>query len=530
MDKKASYASARATLIVTVLGFLAPITGVILEMSLAWRFGASATMDALRVSLLILVLALQLLFGSLLPNIAIPIISDLKSRGREVDAWRFAFTVGTFLMLGSMLFVAVTFYETGIFVKLLGPGLIGQAYSDAIILIRCFGIVCFMMVWSGIFSSLLNVYRVFWLTVVVRVIPNIFIVIAILIMGRYFTVTSLAYNYLAAYSVIFLLFTVAIVLLARVSNVSLSQACRFGPKKESWRAFKGALPIALMILVSLSTDIVINRELSEMPEGTVSVFGYSWKLLALMSLLPGGLLLVIFPSLADAFSRNDEIDFQRLVMRLLRYTLLLSIPLATFVASQSTVIVDILLGRGEMDLQSMSLVSSYLQILLVGAPGASLLAVLTKVSFARNDLYLPTIVTSLTALLGVLLVPYFANMGGAKAVAWTISGVAWFGYIALFLLQKVRYRFQHSLEPFVYLAKIIILSGILAAIMNGVNATWGIDSSVNSYLAFGSLALKSLIYAFFGFFVCRILGINESTEVVDFMKWQVSHYLNKSKN
>ena len=50
------------------------------------------------------------------------------------------------------------------------------------------------------------------------------------------------------------------------------------------------------------------------------------------------------------------------------------------------------------------------------------------------------------------------------------------------------------------------------------------------YLAFGSLALKSLIYAFFGFFVCRILGINEATEVVDFMKWQASHYLNKSKD
>ena len=59
-----------------------------------------------------------------------------------------------------------------------------------------------------------------------------------------------------------------------------------------------------MIAVGQLSDIVTQRVLSRMPSGTLSTFGYAFKLLLLVSIMPTSLATVIFPALAEAQERR----------------------------------------------------------------------------------------------------------------------------------------------------------------------------------------------------------------------------------
>ena len=85
-----------------------------------------------------------------------------------------------------------------------------------------------------------------------------------------------------------------------------------------------------------------------MPPGTLAEFGYAWKLLALIGLLPAGLATVIFPAFSDAHARDNLAEFSRLVTRSFRMTLLPTLPLAAALFVQRSPLVSLMLGRGGM--------------------------------------------------------------------------------------------------------------------------------------------------------------------------------------
>ena len=153
-------------------------------------------MDAFRISMVILLLANQFFFGSLLPNVLIPVMEGIKQRDGDLKTWQFSFTVAVILtaltvMLSRLLFLLFRKFNTPFWVQDYQV----KHLTMPFFLVKWFGCISVLILWSGVLSSSLNLYRVFWLTPTVRLIPNLFIVSFILMLGREFDVYSLVIGF-----------------------------------------------------------------------------------------------------------------------------------------------------------------------------------------------------------------------------------------------------------------------------------------------------------------------------------------------
>jgi putative peptidoglycan lipid II flippase len=515
------YVATQALFLVSLLSLLGPASGLVLEAGLAWRFGASATMDAFRISMVILLLANQFFFGSLLPNVLIPVMEGIKQRDGDLKTWQFSFTVAVILTALTVMLAAYCFFYSENLIRFLGPGLSGQAFDDAIFLVKWFGCISVLILWSGVLSSSLNLYRVFWLTPTVRLIPNLFIVSFILMLGREFDVYSLVIGFFFAHLCIVLLFVFVSIDTIKKLGLKVSACLRFRASAELRSAGGNAIPICIMILISVLGDVVVSREFSLMDPGTVSIFGYSWKLLALIGLIPSGLLIIVLPYLSEAATRRDMPRLMYLMSRAVRFTVLVTVSTTGFVLIQSPLIVDLLLGHGEMEIESVVKVSEFFRIIVLSTTGAALYALTAKLFFSLGDTVTPMIVSFLSAAMIVFFAPLSADIGGAVGVAWTLNVVAYIGFFLLFSCQIYRYGMASLSGEIVFVAKIVIITSISSVIIYFLRSVWQPDYPSTVFNTSFYLLFMGVVYCASGLMLCLLLGLNEAREILIYMRWQL---------
>src|ERR1700733_8191677 len=117
-----SVASAAASL--AAISILSPATGLLAEIALAWRFGASGTVDAYRVVVLELTYGQQLFIAFFLPFVIVPIFAEYRAQGKEEEAWILADSVGRLLLVFGSSIAAVLFLRPDWVVSVIGPGLV----------------------------------------------------------------------------------------------------------------------------------------------------------------------------------------------------------------------------------------------------------------------------------------------------------------------------------------------------------------------------------------------------------------------
>src|SRR6204780_5488649 len=93
------YATARSAVGLTVLWLVSPATGLAVEMAIALHFGTSATADAYRVALVIVLLGQQFFMGVLFPNIFVPLFAEYRLRDEESEAWCAAISLVALLLI-----------------------------------------------------------------------------------------------------------------------------------------------------------------------------------------------------------------------------------------------------------------------------------------------------------------------------------------------------------------------------------------------------------------------------------------------
>lgn len=514
------YAATRSVALLTVLSVLSPFSGLVMEMVLAWRYGASGTMDAFRIASLVVVLGNQLFFGYLLPHVVVPLFSEYRAKGLEYEGWRLAFSLALILSLVSLIFVSWVWFDPEALVGLLGPGLAVPSRDDASLLMRCFSLAFLLMVWSGVVSGILYVYRVFWLSAIAQLLPNLFVVLTVFIMGKEFGVGALALGVLLGYMAMLGLFGYTLIRISRVSSIRLPACLKLGPRDGLLKALHLSVPLVVTIIIGQWGIIIINRALSEMPPGTLAEFGYAWKLLALISLLPASLATVIFPAFSDAHARDNLAEFSRLVTRAFRMTLLLTLPLAAILFVERVPLVSLMFGRGGMSMAAAAEIGQLFGILLIGAPAGALSAALCKVAFSMQDTKSPTIVALISALAITGLVPRAAETGGANGVAWVFSAITWGSTLTMLGYQIFRYRTIPAWEVMRYFSLLIALCIGVALPIMAIRLLFESNTPMTLGFVLLEMTLAGLIFITVGYGLSRMLGIHESSEIGRYIKWQ----------
>lgn len=515
------FATAQAATFLTLLSLLSPVAGLVVEVILAWNFGASGTVDAFRIASLLLVMGNQIFFGQVLPHVIVPLFLEYQAKGPYQEGWRLVFSLTWLLGLATVFLAGWIWVNPGTLLSLLGPGLDGQSQADGIVLIRFFGIALLFMMWSGVINSVLQVYRVFWLGPVTQLLTNLLLIVSIVTVGREWGEESIAFGILAGGLAMLGLHLKVLFRFLRSEKIVPGVFLQLGPWNGIAKAFRLSLPLLGMIAISQWGSILINRELSEMETGTLADFGYAFKLLALAGILASSLSVVIFPALSSAQATDNLLEFSRLVSRSVRMTMFLTIPLTVFLFVSRDPLISLMFEGGAMSRGALEETRLLFGILLTGAPAGALMVVLQKVAFSRQDTKSPVITTLFSTLALTWLIPYFAKQQGVVAVTWVYNLVLLGSVIGLFAFQIFWYRSIHFQDLAKFFGKLTVLCGGISLTAISIRYLSELTGMVGKGLALLELGFMAGLSAATGYGLAKMLKMPEMSEIWEFVLWQL---------
>ena len=387
-------------------------------------------------------------------------------------------------------------------------------------LIRCFSLAFPLMAWSGVASGILYVYRVFWLSAIAQLLPNSFVILTVFVAGRELGVGALALGILLGYVAMLGLFSLVLIRISRDSSIKLSSWFKLYSREGLMKALHLSVPLIATIFIGQWGIVIINRALSEMPPGTLAEFGYAWKLLALIGLLPAGLATVIFPAFSDAHARDNLAEFSRLVTRAYRMTLLLTLPLVAVLLVERIPLVSLMFGRGGMTTRAVAETGQLFGILLVGAPAGALNVALCKVAFSMQDTKSPMVVALISAMAITAFVPLSARISGVTGVAWAYSIITCFSTLIFVIYQIVGRGIVAAGEILKYFGMLLTLSLGIALPVMLIRDLFAAKTLMKLSAVLPELVLAGFVFVLAGYGLSRLLGIRESAEIASYLKWQ----------
>jgi len=453
--------TARSVAGLSVLAIISPLAGLAVEMALAWSLGASPTADAYRVGALIVALGNQLFIWQLLPNGIVPVVAEYRAAGDEAKGWTVALSTANLFMVPTLLITAVLVLWAEPVVHLLGPGLSPEAGQTATRFVRWFSLTYVPFIWTGTTAGLLYAYRIFWLAPASQIIANLVFAGVLIGFGAHSAVTAVVVGVLAAAALRALLHVLHLAPLMSARHARFPWS--LGLSDSGTRKILSlSLPLLATILLVEWGDVATYRALSVLPSGAVASYGYAWKLVQLVSLLPGALATVLFPRFADAWNSPDRSIFRDVCTRGLRVALFLALPLSVATFLLRAPIVVFLLRRGALTASAASLVAALFGGFAVGAPAYVAWTYLTKVAYAaqapRAAMFVQLIYAGAMALLARPVAVHF----GSGALVLLCATLQWICAASLLL------GIQRGFAPFALGDTARSLAPLVAAILPAI--------------------------------------------------------------
>ncbi len=532
----APYSAARSAGGLFVLAVLSPAAGLAVEMALAWRFGVSETVDAFRIASVFLVLGQQLLVMQVLPHVIVPVFTDLRTQGREREAWRAVAGLLNLLLALTGIAATAVFLWPEPLVRFLAPGLEGAAAAKAVLFLRWFALAYLPLVVTGTAAGVLQTYGVFWPTPTAQLAAHLLLVAFVVLAGSRWGAGALVGAVLAAGVLGAALHAGrALLLYGRQGGGwepaseattglwpgALSRAVWRDPGVR--RALRLALPLAGLFVVAQWAAVVVNREISRGPEGALAAFGYAFKLGLLVSLAPLALATVLYPRLAARASHERHAaagEFAIFGGRALRMGLFLALPLAAVCFALRDVLVALAFERGAFPAGAVDEVAGVFGWLLLGAPAAVATAYLEKMHYARECMWTPAAVRAAGVALLTALAPVLAAHDGARGVAALLSLLSLLTAAALLFLLPRREAGLRLRELTRYTVQLLALASAAGWVAAQV-AVWlgsrGHMAALGGPLVPAAAAAMAAALYFAG---ARALALPEAAECARFLRWQ----------
>lgn len=420
------YSTARSTAGIAGLSVFSPAAGLAVEMAVAHRFGTSAAVDAFRIALAVVFLGQQFFVGLLFPNIIVPLFSECRAQGREIEAWRSAITLANLALVPTLMLTALLFARPSTVVWILAPGLAPQTHEWASFFVRWFSLSLVPFLYGGAALGLLYSQRIFWTATGAQLLYNVVLAGSILLAGGLLGPSICAVGVLAGASAFLLL------QLARIAPLipSVRASPRLHTVAERALVRKGArlsLPLLGSALINQANGIVAHWSLSAAPVGTIAALAYAGRLQRIASLLPDLLALVLFPKFSAIAHTASRDQLQELSTRALRMGLFIALPIGCVLFAMRVPLVALLFRHGAFSESATISVGLLFGLFLAGMPAGILSVYLANVLYALEDMWWPMFSSLASVGVAVAIMPAVATRFRGEGVALTIAGLYWIG-------------------------------------------------------------------------------------------------------
>jgi putative peptidoglycan lipid II flippase len=418
---------ARSAAGLTILLALSPVSGLAVEVALAWRLGASSTVDGFRIAAsTFLVFGWNLFISEILPNVIVPVFAECRARDAENEGWTAAFSVANVFLIPTTAVCALSALSPGWVIDLLGPGLTGAGREYAMSFTRWFALAVVPLVWSGAAGSILYAYNIFWLPPATSVFGNCIILAALLVLPAAFTPIGLVATTLAASMCTLIMFGARLWPLMRGAGVKARSLLTLDVRHSAARKALGScMPLLAMTLVNLAANAVMYRVLSEQPSGSAAAFGYAWKMLAFVSLVPGALSVVMFPRLAEAHFTSAPEGFRAICTKGLRMGLYILLPLVVACFVLRFPLTQMLFRRGAFSHEAAAVTTRFFGLLLLFAPAGVVCIYLQRISYAMHGTLTPSLMQCAAQILFIACAPLVGARFGADGLCLLLMTTQW---------------------------------------------------------------------------------------------------------
>jgi putative peptidoglycan lipid II flippase len=414
--------TARATTLLSGFALASPVAGLAFEVSLAWRFGTSAPVDAFRVAALLLAFGQQLFVFQILPHIVVPVFTEYRAAGRETEGWLVALSLANLISLPALLISFAAFLRPEAIVDFLAPGLAGEGRATTALFLRWFLLAYPPMVWSGVAAGILYAHRIFWLPPAVQIANNLILVTAVLALGRTRGPMSLVFGVLLSTALGLALYMSRLLPLMRRAGARFPW--RFDFRHPGVRkALRLAMPLVGMVFLMQWGSVVLSRALSLLPSGSLAEIGYVWKMGALVLFVPLSLSTVLFPRFAEARFGPAGDEFREICTRALRMALFISVPLACWFAVLRAPVVTLLYAHGAFSADAAATAARLFGLLVLASPAFAAYASMEKMLYALGKTHVPMLAQLASAALLTVFCGMVADRSGIEGLMILVGPV-----------------------------------------------------------------------------------------------------------
>jgi len=501
-----------AAMLTSSFAILGGFLGILRNMLLASRFGASGNLDIYYASFRLPDMIYNIFIMGAISAAFIPVFSQYWVKNKK-EAWQFSNAI--ILIIGS--FVGALALLVAIFTKpLLSRLLIGfssEQLEMAVILTRIMMIQPILMGISSVIASVLKIFKLFLASALAPVVYNLGIIIGILFFVPLMGLKGLAWG----------------VVLGALLHILVQIPALFGTGYKftfNFSIFKKldkGLKKVILMMIPRSLGIIsyqifllgITAIASMLKEGSIAVFNFANDIQNLpQTVFALSFAIAAFPSLSKLNAEKKHKDFIKTSFNTLLQIFFFLIPIATWFFVFREPIVRLLLGYGKFDWTSTVKTIQVFSILSFGMIFQGVNAFLLRVFFAKGDTLKPFIASVISYSIGLFLCYKLGLIYEVAGLAVAVAITYLLYFLALFFLLKTDIPIS-LLKKFYYsLGKITIvsiLSGIVAyssfALLRGV---FPIDKVVNM----GLCACVSFVISFVAFVaLCDWLKIKEINEL-----------------
>jgi putative peptidoglycan lipid II flippase len=468
-----SRALARAGLIVSGAFLISRILGwvrvVVIVNSGLSTFDLDSFYSAFRLPDLIF----QLVAAGALSSAVIPVVTSLLANGETPRAWRVVSTIANLMLAALLVLAVVIFVAAPWIVPIITPGFSQPQWDEIVGLTRIMVLSPIFLALGSLVTSVLNARGRFAAASVAPIVYNLAIIGAAWFLVPIWGVTGLAVGVVAG----------AIGHLAVQLAPLRALGFRYDRQieledPEARQALKLMAPRALGLGVTQITFVVMTVLASTMGNGAVTSFNVAFTLLQIpIGVIGVPLGVVVLPSLSREAAVGHLTEFAGLVSRGIRLIVFTMIPLTGISIVLSHDIVRLLFGFGRFDDAAIALTAETFSTFLLGLTAHSLIAVLARAFYARQDTRTPVAAAILAVALNTTLAVVFAGPLGLPGLGLAIAIAAWLETIVLFVLLD-RSLPELEIRPIVSLgarALVVAIGGSLvaAAVEGGLSLAFG---------------------------------------------------------
>jgi putative peptidoglycan lipid II flippase len=461
---------ARAGIVVAGVYLLARVLGYVRVVVIGTTFGAGADLDAFFAAFRIPDLIFQLVAAGAVASALVPMVAGLLAKGEQQRAWRVVSTIANLMLLGLLALAVVGFMVAPVIVPIITPGFSGAKLQQTIELTRLMLLAPMFLALGAVATAALNGGQKFGASAMAPVVYDLAIIGAAVILAPSLGVTGLALGVVAG-SLGHLL--VQLPPLARAGYRWLARIDLSDSQARLALALMG--PRVLGLGVTQITFVVMTAIASNLGEGAVSAYTIAFSLLQIpLGVIGTPLGIVIFPSMARELAVGRTDHYLEILGRSLRILAFVMLPIAALGIVLRQHVVELLLGYGKFDAAAVRLTADTLALFLIGLTAHSLIAVLARAFYARQDTRTPMVAAILAVVVNCALAVALVGSLGLPAIGLAIAIAAWSEAVVLLLWLRRR-------EPTFHLAAVLSVAArclIAAAVAAGAVAAVLIATSL----------------------------------------------------